>query len=532
MTWNVKKWRENPISDATWRRAREKLQKRRERERKKHKASAILEVADRELNNVKETTSVGNSMRNWSERSFDERATSSHPSHTTRAAYARASAIVHYALGSGKRPNARKQRASVIDRIDRLEAVLDDRLPPKDDAIRDGRRVTDDYRREASGAELAQAEAVGLQEEEGHLKTQLSRSPTTFESVADERQAIVAEPGEVPDILTVFQLGYLRTTFRLLDKDQDDLVTIDDLRFHYNSQGNVLTEEEARAIIDAVSVTRKGYYIATQTHLATTQHDSGCGELREVERFGFDFPEMLAYCLWRLSTEEGIAIDSGMASGLELHASAREAVLETMFVRFKGLDERIVSVSEHIGRPLSWPQLKTLIQRTRLNRGPFGIRKPEARLLFEIVSTGAEGGDFVDGVESKLSRECGTFFSQNNQSMRNKYMIEYSQFAAFFDASVFARGSRISEKELTTSNAGNSITMDEVRLERNTTNPSERDQDDVESGVRTTLSAPRSEEKFNEHRRRRTSTVSFAEKTTIFSSSTSIELPKQATLVQ
>lgn len=532
MTWNVKKWRENPISDATWRRAREKLQKRRERERKKHKASAILEVADRELYNVPESTGVGHTTRNRSERNIDERAASSHNSHSTRAAYARASAIVHYALGAGMRTNARKQRASVIDRIDRLEAVLDDRLSPTDDAMREERRVTDDHRQEVSGAELVQTEAVSLLEEDGHLRAQLSRLPTTFESVADERQAIVAEPGEVPDILTVFQLGYLRTTFRLLDKDQDDLVTIDDLRFHYNSQGNVLTEEEARVIIDAVSVTRKGYYVAMQSHVANTQHDSGFGELREVERFGFDFPELLAYCLWRLSTEEGIAIDSGMGSGLELHASAREAVLETMFVRFKGLDERIVSVSENIGRPLSWPQLKTLIQRTRLNRGPFGIRNPEARLLFEIVSTGVEGGEFVDGIESKLSRACGTFFSQNNQTMRNKQVVEYSQFAAFFDASVFARTSRIAEKELTTSNASNSMTMDDVQIEGNRGNSSERGMDDVESGLPRTLSIRQSEEKLNEHRRKRTSTVSFAESTTIFSSSSSIELPKSATLTR
>ena len=47
------------------------------------------------------------------------------------------------------------------------------------------------------------------------------------------------------DVALPFQLGHLRTAFRLLDKDQDGLVSVEDLRFHYQSQGCEISRDEA-----------------------------------------------------------------------------------------------------------------------------------------------------------------------------------------------------------------------------------------------------------------------------------------------
>lgn len=443
VTWNVKKWREHPISNDTWRRARDKLRKRRERDRKKRRASAILEIADRELKNSLESTNATHSFRNWSDRATSKKEASSHSSSFTTSgastqhsrsvkggqAYARA--IVDFAMR--RRRHGPKNRTSVMERIDRLEVVLDDRLPADDDEDDDQGNGSLPLKSSFSTEEKREPPIAHESLDEQRLR----RTSTRFLSAADEKQAIVAEPGEIADVLTRFQLAYLRTTFRLLDKDQDGLVSPDDLRFHYKSQGNVLTEDEARVIVDSVSVTRKGYYVA--------KDDS---DLREVEKLGFDFPEFLAYSLWRLSSEEGVAIDAGVASGLDLNSGAREAVFETMFVRFKGLDERIVNMSCHVDTPLTWDHVESLIKRTRLDRGPFGIRRPDARMLFDILSMGRVGGDFDDGIESEVCKECGKFFVQNKPAAPENDRIDFDKFAEFFDTSIYACSTRLSPKDL------------------------------------------------------------------------------------
>ena len=48
-----------------------------------------------------------------------------------------------------------------------------------------------------------------------------------------------------------FQLGHLRTAFRLLDKDQDGLVSVEDLRFHYQSQGCEISRCSGRGVWEA-----------------------------------------------------------------------------------------------------------------------------------------------------------------------------------------------------------------------------------------------------------------------------------------
>ncbi|KAJ8600734.1 hypothetical protein CTAYLR_003911 [Chrysophaeum taylorii] len=495
VTWNVKKWRENPISDAIWRRAREKIRKRRDRDRKKRRARAILEFADRELNNAQECINKGTapatargaeSPRTFFGGYYSHRGTRSANSPSTQraSAYSKATALVHYALGNTRQGVGRRQRASVIDRIDRLESLLDDRLPGGGgvDASDD-----DDARlapKPPAGEEASPFSSSSREENKSATTVALSGArdagpaPRKLESNdASEKDAIVAEPGEIADVLTRFQLGYLRTTFRLLDKDQDELVSTDDLQFHYKSQGNVLTSEEAKAIIDAVSVTRKGYYVV---HNADHAQPKGSlrhapGDLREVERFGFDFPEFLAYALWRLSTEEGNAIDFGVASGLTLNQTARDAVLETMFVRFKGLDERIVNVEEHISPPLVWPQLRTLVRRTRLDRGPFGIRKLEARLLFDLLALGVRGGNFEEGIEADVSRECGPFFAQNARSIKDNTRVEFPEFAAFFDASIYAQSLRITDKDIKDNVTDTSSVASATALGDAAHNPNETD---------------------------------------------------------
>ena len=81
----------------------------------------------------------------------------------------------------------------------------------------------------------------------------------------------VAEPEHLVDVAMPFQLGHLKTAFRLLNKDQDGLVSVADLRFHYQSQGCELAPAEALQLVDAVACTRKGYYAVEE------------GDIREVE---------------------------------------------------------------------------------------------------------------------------------------------------------------------------------------------------------------------------------------------------------
>lgn len=420
LTWNVKKWRENPISDAIWRRARDHIKRRRERDRRNRRATAMLELADRELHHPSDSTNG-----------------SSHQKPTQSAVAVSLSTLLGYRASIDSSSHAhspkvahafaknKKRGASVIDRIDRLEAVIDERLP--DDVATAALHAADDAtpasaRRDSTGGDNR------------------PRRPSAQEA-KEEKEAIVSQPDEVADILTRFQLGYLRTTFRLLDKDQDDLVTVDDLKFHYKSQGNVLPDEEAHAIIDAVSVMRKGYYYVAES-------DNTQGELMEVEREGFDLPELLAYMSWRLATEERTAVIFGTPSGLSLSDQTRKAVLDTLFVRFKGLDERVVNVADHLAAPLSWPQVRELIRRTRIDRGPFGIRKAEGRLLFDLLALGKPGGDFLLAVENQISKECGPFFAENQVSMADRTHIDYETFAAFFDASLYDSDDRINDKDL------------------------------------------------------------------------------------
>ena len=276
--WNVAKWRENPISDAAWTSEAAKIRARNARRRAKRRASAMVEVADRELGDVGESP----------------------PRDAHRSRFLR----------------RRKRRASVLDRVDRLEAVLTER----------GARPTDSARGLATRTRDATA-----------TPSTKARPSLAAHSDCDGEvpslDAVVAEPDDLADVLTRFQRNVLFTMFRLLDKDQDGLVSVTDLRWHYQSQGNVLSEAEATYLVEAVAVSRKGYYM-----------HRGDGGLREVERTGFDFPELVAYCLWRVATEEPAAVDGGFGGGLRLDAPARRAVAETFFVRLKGLDERVVDV--------------------------------------------------------------------------------------------------------------------------------------------------------------------------------------------
>ena len=68
------------------------------------------------------------------------------------------------------------------------------------------------------------------------LKHRRPASPTSEKAVALDADAI-QDPEHLVDVALPFQLGHLRTAFRLLDKDQDGLVSVNDLRFHYQSQG-------------------------------------------------------------------------------------------------------------------------------------------------------------------------------------------------------------------------------------------------------------------------------------------------------
>ena len=235
-----------------------------------------------------------------------------------------------------------------------------------------------------------------------------------------------AGPVYSTQVLTRFQMGHLRTMFRLLDKDQDGLVSVTDLRFHYQSQGCVLSEHEATLVIDAVAVARKGYYVAKGKR----------GDIREVERTGFDFPELVAFCLWRVASEEPAAVDGGVGSGLRLDASARLAVCETAFVRLKGLDERVVEVGEHVTLPLSFDQFAGAVRRCRLDRGPFGVRSQETRLLFELLCMGHDGGDLRNGVEDRVSRACGAVFAAHGPWDAD-LRCPYEAVASFFEATVF-----------------------------------------------------------------------------------------------
>ncbi|KAH8054949.1 hypothetical protein JL721_10366 [Aureococcus anophagefferens] len=341
--WNVRKWRENPISDTAWRAARAKIVQRKAKEERKRRASAYLEVADRELQ-AAASPSAGSRRRASAARWQDT------------AGEAKDAGFFH----------RRKRRASVVDRIDRLEAVLDDRAA-------------------AEPAAPGAGAAAPTRRRRCRTAPRRRRAPRRRGGVA-----------AVARVLTRFQMGHLRTMFRLLDKDQDGLVSVTDLRFHYQSQGCVLSEHEATLVIDAVAVARKGYYVAKGKR----------GDIREVERTGFDFPELVAFCLWRVASEEPAAVDGGVGSGLRLDASARLAVCETAFVRLKGLDERVVEVSEHVAPPLSFDQFGGAVRRCRLDRGPFGVRSQETRLLFELLCMGHDGGDLRNGVEDRATVFC------------------------------------------------------------------------------------------------------------------------------
>jgi len=475
VTWNVKKWRENPISFATWRRARDRLRKRRERDLKKRRASAILEVADRELHNQIDTSASLTPPKSINKRRSQHKAESTYTfssnastsldsQHSTKknTFSTRISSSIsssrRSALSNSKRyeylvqatnfifPNAmgrstssavraRRRGASVIDRIDRLEAVIDERLPEQrlcEEAVSQDNSAEESIqsprRRRGSGKDLT-------------VDVQVDGQPDA------EREAIVAEPEDVAGVLTQFQLGYLRTTFRLLDKDQDELVTVNDLKIHYNSQGLVLTDEEARAIIDTVSVVRKGYY-TTQRHSDSMTCDieeeyAGISlDLHEIEKYGFDFPEFLAYLLWRLKEEEALAFLLGVSSGIYLDDKKREASLKTAFVRFKGYDERAIDMNDHIQRPLNWAQFKALIKRTRLDRGPFGLYAAESRILFDLLCLGAKAGEFEPNIETLICKECGPFFAGNKKSITDQNGVDFETVSAFFDSSIYGRAGR------------------------------------------------------------------------------------------
>ena len=85
------------------------------------------------------------------------------------------------------------------------------------------------------------------------LKHRRPVSPTSEKAVALDADAI-QDPEHLVDVALPFQLGHLRTAFRLLDKDQDGLVSVEDLRFHYQSQGCEISSEEALGLVDAISL--------------------------------------------------------------------------------------------------------------------------------------------------------------------------------------------------------------------------------------------------------------------------------------
>lgn len=79
----------------------------------------------------------------------------------------------------------------------------------------------------------------------------------------------------MPDVLNEEQLGHLRTSFALLDKDEDGIVGLEDLRYHFQEHGVFITAEQASEIIAEVSVYDKGFFRQTNNKSATfsPRHD-------------------------------------------------------------------------------------------------------------------------------------------------------------------------------------------------------------------------------------------------------------------
>lgn len=235
----------------------------------------------------------------------------------------------------------------------------------------------------------------------------------------------VAEPEHLVDVAMPFQLGHLKTAFRLLNKDQDGLVSVADLRFHYQSQGCELAPAEALQLVDAVACTRKGYYAVEE------------GDIREVEvAHGFDLPEFVAFCVWRLASEEPAAGESAVGSGLCLDPETRRALAETLFVRMKGFDERVADTRTQTSAPLGFHQFwEHVVARTKLHKGPFGVRRAAARLQFELLAQGTRGAALAAGIESTISNGCGAAFADADHAAPDAEGASYASVAAFFSAS-------------------------------------------------------------------------------------------------
>ena len=176
-------------------------------------------------------------------------------------------------------------------------------------------------------------------------------------------------------------------------------------------------------IVDAISCARKGYYALVDD------------DLREVAVApGFDLPEFVAFCVWRLASEEPAACSSNICSGLGLDAETRRALSETLFVRMKGFDERVADVSAQVASTLSFHQFwEHVVKRTKLHKGPFGARRQTARLQFELLAQGARGAALSRGIEGAISSACGAAFASHDTPGADG--ASFASVAAFFGAS-------------------------------------------------------------------------------------------------
>merc|ERR1711903_130506 len=176
-------------------------------------------------------------------------------------------------------------------------------------------------------------------------------------------------------------------------------------------------------IVDAISCARKGYYALVED------------DLREISvEPGFDLPEFVAFCVWRLASEEPAACSSNIGSGLGLDGETRRALSETLFVRMKGFDERVADVAAQVASTLSFHQFwEHVVKRTKLHKGPFGARRQTARLQFELPAQGARGAALSMGVEGAISSGCGAAFASHEAPGADG--ASFSNVAAFFGAS-------------------------------------------------------------------------------------------------
>ena len=109
---------------------------------------------------------------------------------------------------------------------------------------------------------------------------------------------------------------------------------------------------------------------------------------------------------------------------------------QAAFVRFKGLDERVVEVQEHVDVPLTFYDVREAVRRARLDRGPFGVRQNETRLMFELLAMGFDGGHLAPGAEDRVSRDCGAVFATHAPADPT-LTCPYAALAAFFETTVF-----------------------------------------------------------------------------------------------